>query len=153
MRATNSAFTLIELVIVVSIIGIIVAIGIPVFIDCQRAAWQTAAAGGLKTILTTVESFRVKSTQYPQSETAFRGGEGNERILFEGTAGCPAVGVGAARTYTFRFEAEGAYWRCTADTDLTGLRDFYIDQEGTLRAAQSTGDGTQANSNSEPYGG
>lgn len=146
-------FTLIELVIVISIISIIAAIAIPVFIESQRAAWQSAAAVTLRTILTTVETFRTKSSQYPRSETASRDGVGNERLLFEDVAGCSIVCVDAAKTYTFRFEAEGAFWHCTADTDIPGLLDFYIDQSGDLRAAQSTGDGAQATSTSNSFGG
>jgi prepilin-type N-terminal cleavage/methylation domain-containing protein len=152
-RLVSCGFTLIEVVIAISIISIIAAIAIPTFLDCQKASWQTAAAGTLKTILTTVETFRIKSLQYPGSETASRGGEGNERLLFEDVDGCPVVGVDAAKTYTFRFETTQSSWYCTADTDESGLLDFYIDESGTLRAEQSTGDGTQASSTSTPFRG
>jgi hypothetical protein len=141
--------------------AIIPAITIPSLLKTQGAAWQTAAAGTLRTTATTVETFRVKFGDYPPSEISRRDATGNDRLLFgapddlpgvEGNQDCRFIDPAVAKTYTFKYSRVSAEkWSCTADTNRKDLQDLYIDQSGVLRSARSTGDGCQANENSAPY--
>ena len=154
-------FTLIELMIVVAIIAIIAAIAIPSLLETQTAAWQTAAAGTLKTTLTAIETFRTKYGDYPSSETSLRTDTGNARLLFEttpddcptvtGNQECPTINPAPARTYSFVFtRTDASNWNCTASTDRTDINSFYVDQDGYIRYVQGVGPATSA---SPPWGG
>jgi hypothetical protein len=134
----------------------------PVKLEPGKKEWETAAAGTLRTIMTTVETFRVKYDAYPVSETSARNATGNERSLFEaaddleaaGNQDCPTINLAQTESYTIKYtRIDAEHWTCTADTDRTNLNDFYIDQNGVLRAAPSTGDGSQATANNDPYTG
>jgi hypothetical protein len=148
-------------------LAITAAVAIPCLLESRGAArqtaWPTAAAGTLRTVATTVETFRVKFGDYPLSDASPRDVKEDKRLLFEaqddlpgveGIQDCPALNLAAAKTYTFKYSrVSDEKWSCTADTNISGLLDFYIDQTGVLRAAPSTGDGCQANENSNPFGG
>ena len=58
------AFTLIELMIVVAIIGILASIAIPNFVKFQCRSKQTEAKGSLKSIYVAEESFRAENDVY-----------------------------------------------------------------------------------------
>lgn len=119
-----------------------------------KKEWETAAAGTLRTIMTTAEVFRIKFGDYPMSETSARNATGKDRLMFRGTQNCSNIDLSAAQSYTFKYtRIDASRWNCTADTDRTNLNDFYIDESGVLHAAPSTGDGSQAGPESEPYGG
>jgi hypothetical protein len=150
--------------VILSLYSLVIAgVAIPNLLESKTAAQQTSAAATLRVIATTVETFRVKFSDYPASEISLRDGMGEERLLFEapddlpgveGNQDCPPINPAAAETYTFTYTRRGAdKWSCTADTNRKDLQDFYIDQTGVLRSAPSTGDGCQANENSNPFGG
>jgi general secretion pathway protein G len=64
----NRAFTLIELMIVVAIIGILAAILIPNFLHARSEAASSACEGNLKQIATALEAYAVDNGgQYPPS--------------------------------------------------------------------------------------
>jgi type II secretory pathway pseudopilin PulG len=143
--------------------SITAAVAIPNLLESRKSASQTAAAGMLRVIATTVETFRVKYGDYPASEISPRDTEGDARLLFEaqddcpgleGVQDCPTINPDLAKAYTFTYTRISAEkWTCTADTNRKDSHDFFIDQSGVLRAAPSTGDGCQANENSNPSGG
>lgn len=60
----KKAFTLIELMIVVAIIGILAAIAVPNFIKFQCRSKQSEAKGNLKALYVTQESFRAENDTY-----------------------------------------------------------------------------------------
>jgi len=59
------AFTLIELLIVVAIIGILAAIAIPNFLQAQVRAKYARAKADMRTLATALETYRVDHNEYP----------------------------------------------------------------------------------------
>ncbi len=61
----NTAFTLIELLIVVAIIAILAAIAVPNFLEAQTRAKVSAGKAALRTMATALESYAVDNVKYP----------------------------------------------------------------------------------------
>ena len=66
----RQAFTLIELLIVVVIIGILAAIGIPKFANSKSKAYVTAMKSDLRNLINAEESFFSDSARYSTSLTS-----------------------------------------------------------------------------------
>ena len=69
----KNAFTLIELLIVVAIIGILAAIAVPNFLNAQVRAKIAKVESEMKSIDTALESYRLDNNMYPVWLT-FQGG-------------------------------------------------------------------------------
>ncbi len=63
----SRAFTLIELLIVVSILAILAAIAVPNFLEAQVRAKITAAKANLRTTGSALEAYRVDNSDYPHA--------------------------------------------------------------------------------------
>ena len=63
-----SAFTLIELLIVVAIIAILAAIAVPNFLEAQTRAKVSRVKADLRTIATALESYGADHTKYPPND-------------------------------------------------------------------------------------
>ena len=61
MRSTKRAFTLIEILIVVVILGILAAIVIPQFTDASEEAMTSSVKSQLQTLRSQIELYRVKN--------------------------------------------------------------------------------------------
>lgn len=61
----HSAFTLIELLIVVAIIAILAAIAVPNFLEAQTRSRVSRAANDLRTIAVAMETYRIDNNTYP----------------------------------------------------------------------------------------
>ncbi|MFB3787038.1 MAG: type II secretion system protein [bacterium] len=61
----RKAFTLIELLIVVAIIGILAAIAVPNFLNAQVRAGVTRVKADFRTIMTALETYRLDNNDYP----------------------------------------------------------------------------------------
>lgn len=61
----NSAFTLIELLIVVAIIAILAAIAVPNFLEAQTRAKTSRVKNDLRVLATCLESYSVDNNSYP----------------------------------------------------------------------------------------
>lgn len=75
----NKAFTLIELLIVVAIIGILAAIAVPNFLNAQTKAKVARVQSDFKSLSTALESYRLDNNNYPD-DSSF-GGNANFRQL------------------------------------------------------------------------
>ncbi|GAA0796608.1 type IV pilin protein [Spirilliplanes yamanashiensis] len=69
MRRTirDEGFTLIELLVVVVIIGILVAIAVPVYQRYSRNAWEKSVVSDIRGAITAVEQFRADHNAYPNT--------------------------------------------------------------------------------------
>ena len=61
----TSAFTLIELLIVVAIIGTLTAIAVPNFVNAQVRAKVSRARADMRSISTALEAYRINYNSYP----------------------------------------------------------------------------------------
>ncbi|PKO18096.1 hypothetical protein CVU37_07185 [candidate division BRC1 bacterium HGW-BRC1-1] len=66
----RSAFTLIELLIVVAIIAILAAIAVPNFLEAQVRSKVSRTRADIRTIAVAIESYAVDHTKYPWVNTA-----------------------------------------------------------------------------------
>ena len=65
MTTSRSAFTLIELLIVVAIIGILAAIAVPNFLNAQVRAKVANTQADQRSLATAIESYRLDNNMYP----------------------------------------------------------------------------------------
>jgi type II secretion system protein G len=61
----SSAFTLIELLIVVAIIAILAGIALPNFLEAQTRAKVSRALADMRSLTTAIETYRIDNNQYP----------------------------------------------------------------------------------------
>ena len=64
------AFTLIELLIVVAIIGILAAIAVPNFLNARMRAQVTRAEADHRNLATALESYKIDNNRYPPASLA-----------------------------------------------------------------------------------
>ena len=124
----KEGFTLIELMIVVSIIAIIAAIAIPSLLAARISGNEASAISSLRTLTTVQEQYRTRFGDYAAALTDLS------------TAGYidGVLGAGAKSGYTFQNMAatNNTLWSIEAvptTAGTTGERAFFVDQTGVIR--------------------
>jgi general secretion pathway protein G len=90
----REAFTLIELVVVVLILGILAAVALPKFVGQSDQAKQSGALQSLSVLRTAIDTYRVNNSGYPTAANLDQ--PGSVGIMqYLRTPAFPAPGVGA----------------------------------------------------------
>jgi prepilin-type N-terminal cleavage/methylation domain-containing protein len=150
MRNKQKGFSLIELLIVVAIILIIAAIAIPNLLRSKMAANEASAVGSMRTLNTACVTYSTTYGGYPAS-LVILGGEGSASLPTSTSAALidNVLQTGLKTGYSFAFvpgtaDSSGNVDNYTINASpitpgVTGLRYFYTDQTGVIRADPSTG--------------
>lgn len=81
MHNGRRAFTLIELLIVVAIIGILAAIAVPNFLNAQTRAKVSRALADMRNLKVAIDSYRIDTNMYPTARANPRTGETGQIAL------------------------------------------------------------------------
>jgi len=125
----QKGFSLIELLVVVIIIAIIAAIAIPSLLASRRAANESSAIAGLRTIHSGQATYLATVAGGTYSPTLLA--LGTQNVIDDDLA------AGNRNGYTFSFPSAGtATLHCAAaqatTQDSTGVRRFGINQDGVI---------------------
>jgi type IV pilus assembly protein PilA len=116
-RQGDEGFTLIELLVVVVIIGVLVAIAVPVYLNYREGAADKSAQSDVRGAISAVEQFYTNNNNtYPADIPATTGGRLTVPAIGSGTAGVISLSDGT----TFQLKNLGtAYVICAGNSGGT----------------------------------
>lgn len=129
-RAAKSAFTLIELMIVIAVIAIVLAIAIPSLMSSRKSANETSAIASLRTLASANNQYKTRFKSYSNSLNNLRASGFIDTVLASGTKS----------GYRFTYSGNANTWSTRANptqTGTTGNRGFFIDDRGVIRFVAS----------------
>jgi prepilin-type N-terminal cleavage/methylation domain-containing protein len=121
-------FTLMEIIIVVTIISLLAAIAIPNLLRARISANESAAIAALKALTSAAITFQSTHSDYPANLSA---------LIAESPPYIDSVlASGTKQGYNFNFTGYTYAFEATANPvtfGMTGRRYFFVDESGVLR--------------------
>lgn len=127
-RSSQHGFSLIELLIVVTVLGILAAIAIPYLMQAKQASRSASAVASLRVIHSTQTSYRSLTGRYGDLAALSAGNYLND----------PSIAAGVKSDYRFTITLdtdprEGYEATATPLTTPTESQHYFIDRTGLLR--------------------
>ncbi len=135
-KALFGGFTLVEILIVVSIVAMIAAFAIPNLLRARHNANETAAASALRTLSTCLEAYRGAQTVQQYPVTLDQLSQANPPYVPDSVTrsmGRSGYRYSYVRTSLATYTLEAI----PLISGTTGTRHFYVDEAGVLRASAS----------------
>ena len=141
MNKFSRGFTLVEIMIVVSIIAMLAVLSIPNLLRARLNANEVVAQGTLKVVSTGCENFHVAQTfpRYPNNLAELT--SANPQFL-DSSIDTNVTGIsknGYNYTYTRFNNVQYVCCATPAVVDATGVRTFCMNETGVLRAIDNNG--------------
>jgi len=128
-------FTLTELLVVIVIIGILVAIAIPVFLSQREAAWARSAEADARNAVPAIEAWYSNTNEYPANFSVKRVGNAAATPAED----APEINVSPGVTLTYALTSgTDDYTVTTIHEDVDGRSWVYTSSTATLREVPTT---------------
>jgi prepilin-type N-terminal cleavage/methylation domain-containing protein len=128
---TTEGFTLIELMLVVTLLAIIIAVAVPSLLGAKKSANEGAAIVALRSLTSAQLQYRVRFRFYGSVTNLEQAGS-----LDDSWRDMRRNGY----TFTSVVPLGGIFWYATATPEIQGItgdRHFYVDETGIIRHRQS----------------
>lgn len=131
-RKADEGFTLIELLVVVVIIGVLVAIAVPVYLNYRKGAADKSAQSDLRGAVSAIEQYYTDNGNvYPADIAATSGTSGAVTVAAQSGGNAATINLSEGTTFQYDLAATGAtYVACATNSKGSSGRVYIYNSNG-----------------------